>query len=344
MAKSEKKISIASLDKVLKEQAVDIATEQWFGNEVKIKHTLSFSEALAFVDDVVSSCFHTTGGYMPELQEFVVKSNILTRYANFNLPDNLEHRYSLLYNTDAVDVVIRHINQKQLDDILESISEKISYLCESNIAATEVVRLDDVSVNLDNYSTTEQMNEAIATAIANKVDKVDGKGLSTEDFTTTLKEKLVALPEGAEANYVKSVSDEFTVSAEGKLEVKEVAPAKVTGLPDALAGKVDKVAGKGLSANDYTDEEKEKLGGVEAGANKNLIEIIKLAGAALNISEKAVNIPFAGDTAGVVTSSTGENKVAVAEDGSMEVNSLNMNKLVQSDGDTLILDGGNAAV
>ena len=137
MAKSEKKISIASLDKVLKEQAVDIATEQWFGNEVKIKHTLSFSEVLAFVDDVVSSCFHTTGGYMPELQEFVVKSNILTRYANFNLPDNLEHRYSLLYNTDAVDVVIRHINQKQLDDILESISEKISYLCESNIAAIE---------------------------------------------------------------------------------------------------------------------------------------------------------------------------------------------------------------
>lgn len=207
-----------------------------------------------------------------------------------------------------------------------------------------VVRLDDVSVNLDDYSTTEQMNEAIATAIANKVDKVEGKGLSTEDFTTALKEKLVALPEGAEANYVKSVSDEFTVSAEGKLEVKEIAQAKVTGLPDALAGKVDKVEGKGLSANDYTNEEKEKLGGVEAGANKNLIEIIKLAGAALNISEKAVDIPLAGETAGVVTSSTEENKVAVAEDGSMEVNSLNMNKLVQSEGDTLILDGGNASV
>lgn len=207
-----------------------------------------------------------------------------------------------------------------------------------------VVRLDDVSVNLDDYSTTEQMNEAIATAIANKVDKVEGKGLSTEDFTTALKEKLVALPEGAEANYVKSVSDEFTVSEEGKLEVKEIAPAKVTGLPDALAGKVDKVEGKGLSANDYTNEEKEKLGGVEAGANKNLIEIIKLAGAALNISEKAVDIPLAGETAGVVTSSTEENKVAVAEDGSMEVNSINMNKLVQSEGDTLILDGGNASV
>lgn len=209
---------------------------------------------------------------------------------------------------------------------------------------TEVVRLDDVSINLDDYSTTEQMNAAIATAIVNKVDKEDGKGLSTEDFTTALKEKLVALPENAEANYIKSVSDEFTVSTEGKLEVKEVAPAKITGLPDALAGKVDKVAGKDLSTNDYTDAEKEKLGGVEAGANKNLIEVIKLANVALNISEKTVNIPVAGTTVGVVLSSTEENKVAVAEDGSMEVNSLNMNKLVQSNGDTLILDGGNATV
>ena len=100
--------------------------------------------------------------------------------------------------------------------------------------------------------------------------------------------------------------------------------AKVTGLPDALAGKVDKVEGKGLSTNDFTDEAKAKLDGVEAGANQNLIEIVKLNGAALDISD--------------------ENKVAVAEDGSMEVNSLNMSKLVQSEGDTLILDGGNASV
>lgn len=184
----------------------------------------------------------------------------------------------------------------------------------------------------------------LQTGKADKATTLEGYGITDAMTATAIAEAIKTAIAETGANYVKSVSDEFTVSAEGKLEVKEVAPAKVTGLPDALAGKVDKVAGKGLSANDYTDEEKEKLGGVEAGANKNLIEIIKLAGAALNISEKAVNIPFAGDTAGVVTSSTGENKVAVAEDGSMEVNSLNMNKLVQSDGDTLILDGGNAAV
>ena len=159
----------------------NIATEQWFGNEVKIKHTLSFSEALAFVDDVVSSCFHTTGGYMPELQEFVVKSNILTRYANFNLPDNLEHRYSLLYNTDAVDVVIRHINQKQLDDILESISEKISYLCESNIAAIERQMNEVVSAFTELQKKTEAMFANITPDDISKLTSAMADGQFSEE-------------------------------------------------------------------------------------------------------------------------------------------------------------------
>lgn len=38
-----------------------------------------------------------------------------------------------------------------------------------------------------------------------------------------------------------------------------------------------------------------------------------------------------------------ENKVAVAADGSMEVNSLNVNKLTQTAGDVFVLDGGSAA-
>lgn len=37
-----------------------------------------------------------------------------------------------------------------------------------------------------------------------------------------------------------------------------------------LDNKVDKVAGKGLSANDYTNADKNKLAGIEAGAQKNV--------------------------------------------------------------------------
>jgi hypothetical protein len=40
-------------------------------------------------------------------------------------------------------------------------------------------------------------------------------------------------------------------------------------LKEQVDNKVDKVSGKGLSTNDYTDAEKNKLAGIEAGAQKN---------------------------------------------------------------------------
>ena len=64
----------------------------------------------------------------------------------------------------------------------------------------------------------------------------------------------------------------------------------MTGLSDALAAKVSVEAGKGLSTNDYTNEEKSKLTGIEAGAQANVIEVIKINGADAPISEKGVNL------------------------------------------------------
>ena len=45
----------------------------------------------------------------------------------------------------------------------------------------------------------------------------------------------------------------------------------ITKIKEALRGKVDNVEGKGLSTNDYTTAEKEKLAGIEAGANKTVV-------------------------------------------------------------------------
>ena len=81
----------------------------------------------------------------------------------------------------------------------------------------------------------------------------------------------------------------------------------------------------------------------------NKIESIKFNGVLLEIGEdKSVdiihNINIANDEElGVVKSSSAENKVAVAEDGTMSVNSLNVNKLVQTDGEELIINCGAAA-
>lgn len=57
--------------------------------------------------------------------------------------------------------------------------------------------------------------------------------------------------------------------------------------------KVDKETGKGLSTNDYTTTEKNKLANIAAGAQVNVIESVKVNGTALSISSKAVNVPKA---------------------------------------------------
>lgn len=57
-----------------------------------------------------------------------------------------------------------------------------------------------------------------------------------------------------------------------------------------LDDKVDKVTGKGLSTNDYTTEEKNKLSGIASGAEVNKIDSIKVNGTAQTISSKAVDI------------------------------------------------------
>lgn len=58
----------------------------------------------------------------------------------------------------------------------------------------------------------------------------------------------------------------------------------------ALGGKVDVVSGKGLSTNDYTNEEKNKLSGIASGAQVNVIESVKVNGTALTPSNKSVNV------------------------------------------------------
>ena len=63
------------------------------------------------------------------------------------------------------------------------------------------------------------------------------------------------------------------------------------GLKQKLANKVDKVEGKGLSTNDFTTAEKNKLEGIEAGADANVIETIQVNNQALTPTGKAVNIP-----------------------------------------------------
>lgn len=215
------------------------------------------------------------------------------------------------------------------------------YPADTNVAVVEVegqYYFDALSgfVDLTGYLTTTEAAGTYATIaqLGNKVDKVSGSSLVQDTLITKLTNLL----------NIQSVADgQLAVSPEGQLSVVSIAQSQVAGLTDALAGKVNTEAGKGLSTNDFTTPLLEKLNGIEAGAEVNVIESISLNSVPLEISGKAVNIPIATVGAlGVVQSSAAENGVTVQPNGAMEVNSINVNKLVQTEGESLILNGGNA--
>ena len=133
MAKT-KKISINAMDKVIASNHTPTVSTEWNGLEIIINHTLSFKHMLEFVDSVTKTCFMPkTETYMPEAKDFAIKSNILEKYSNISLPNNLEHRYEFIYCTDIIDVILKHINTRQFEEIIKAIDTKIENLANANI-------------------------------------------------------------------------------------------------------------------------------------------------------------------------------------------------------------------
>lgn len=152
----------------------------------------------------------------------------------------------------------------------------------------------------------------IDTKLGGKVDTVSGKQLSTNDFTNALKDKLDAIPAGAQVNAIDTVSDEFTLSDTKELSVNAIDKSKITGLSTALDSKLENVKVAGATAN-------------------------------LPVSGKTVTLPGATASAlGLVKGSTVNNGVSINADFTMTVNNITTDKLVQGT-DTLIWNGGSAA-
>lgn len=84
------------------------------------------------------------------------------------------------------------------------------------------------TVDLSAYATTEAMN----TALAGKVDKVEGKGLSTNDFTDADKTKLDGIASGAEVN-VQADWNQTDTTADDYIKNKPNIPAEMVAITNA---------------------------------------------------------------------------------------------------------------
>ena len=134
----------------------------------------------------------------------------------------------------------------------------------ANLIGTNKIRDEYQKINQGFDKVQEDIDETktdIEALDDDKVDKEVVKVLSANDYTTAEKNKLAGIEAGAEVNNISDANaSELTGGAETNLHKHA-----------ADDGKVDKEVGKGLSANDYTTAEKNKLAGIEAGAEVNNI-------------------------------------------------------------------------
>lgn len=112
-----------------------------------------------------------------------------------------------------------------------------------------------------------QMVTDLTAVVSGKVDKEAGKGLSSNDFTNTLKTKLDGIADGAEVN----VNADWNANS---------GDAKILNKPANLVQDASYVH----TDNNYTSTEKTKLSGIESGAQVNTVSPSDLA-AKVNTSD-----------------------------------------------------------
>lgn len=159
--------------------------------------------------------------------------------------------YDLAAKFDAEDN-----NIKDTYSTKEYVTQKISKLV--NSAPETLDTLNEIAAALHNDS---NFATTIITQLGTKVDKVEGKQLSTEDFTTAFKTSL--------ENLLKEIKDKYVKPSGGipKTDLSSEVQASLNKVDSALQdipNKVDKVVGKQLSTNDYSAEEKNTVAQLKA--------------------------------------------------------------------------------
>lgn len=150
----------------------------------------------------------------------------------------------------------KFITEKKTSELLKEINSNLTNkvdkednkgLSSNDFTDDEKAKLESLpnSTELNNRMNLKADKSEMNNLIAKKVDKEAGKGLSSNDYTDSEKSKLGGLPDSTEFN--------------NRMNLK----ADKEAMENLLAGKVDKVVGKDLSSNDFTDYEKNKLAHLE---------------------------------------------------------------------------------
>lgn len=193
------------------------------------------------------------------------------------------------------------------------------------------IGVDADKVDIDNttldqkISTIETNITNHTTILENKVDKVSGKGLSTNDYTTTEKTKLSGIAAGAEVNqnaFANVVVGSTTIAADAKSDsLTLVAGSNVTITPDATNDKITiaatdtKYSAATTSvAGLMSTTDKSKLDGIAVEANKTIVDTALSSTSTNPVQNKVINTALNGKLA-----ATGTAVKAIADEDGNEI-------------------------
>lgn len=199
-------------------------------------------------------------------------------------------------------------------DAVDALSGKVGTVPENKTVvemiadAQTAATYDDAAVKADIKANADAITKLNGTsAVEGSVDKKVADAIN--EFATKVSDDQTVNTFKELIDYAAEHKDEYsTLSGEVQKNTTAIATLNGTGagsvtktvndaveaaqatLQASIDNKVDKVTGKGLSTNDYTNDDQTKLAGIAAGAQVNVIESVKVNGVALDISDKAVDV------------------------------------------------------
>ena len=235
----------------------------------------------------------------------------------------------------ALDTLSQTVNGKADQSALDTLSQIVSGKADSSTVSSLADTVTQHTTDISNINTALDGKAASSdlTALTGRVTKNEEDILAlqsnkvekkTTDYNGVATEWTLLSPEN-QAKLSALVIEDGNIEISGKVNVENV-----EGLPALLNNKVDTV-----SISNGTVEYENSVADANGFATKLAKITLGIATDTLVGAVKSVTLASDGSNA-----TAAMNKIAVNEDGTMEVNSLNVNKLVQNDSDTLILNGG----
>lgn len=99
----------------------EYSVKEWNGLHIVVRRLINVEDMFKLIDNIMSTCVTKDGVFVPEMIDFVTRSNIVLAYSNVLLPNGVNEQYKFLYETGIYECVVEEINKGQYGSIIKAV-------------------------------------------------------------------------------------------------------------------------------------------------------------------------------------------------------------------------------